>query len=330
MTLSIILSICAFLMSLLGTRITILALRRQQVPLTPLEVKNKKTKPAPSGGGVAVVMALIICLMVADIGYSIIFALFLLAALSLLGDLIGVPVWLRLLVQGLCVLVALGDMQTPLFGGAIAPWMDKSITVLLWLWVVNMFHFMDGIDGMTPTQMVTMAMGLCVLTVIDETFPTSLSTYALVTFSVGCGFMWWNWHPAKIRLGEVGTVPIGFLMGYLLLLGVQAGYGYAVFILPAYYVSDATITLIYRAYKGRPVWVRHSEYYYRQAVSKGRRHDTVVRYVFGVNLLLGLLATFSVINPELGPLYAGLAYMAVFMILGFFAYAPHNPHHEPF
>jgi UDP-N-acetylmuramyl pentapeptide phosphotransferase/UDP-N-acetylglucosamine-1-phosphate transferase len=330
MILTIILSICAFLMSLLGTRITILALRERLVPLTPLEIQQGKRLPVPTGGGVAVVMSLVICLMVAEVGYSIMFALLLLAALALLGDLIRLPAWVRLLVQVLSVLVALGDMQTPLFGGAIAPWLDKGMTLLLWVWVINMFHFMDGIDGMTPTQMVTMSMGLCMLTVIDETFPTLLSTYSLVTFSVGAGFMWWNWHPAKVRLGEVGTMPIGFLMGYLLLTAIQAGYGWAAFILPAYYVSDASITLLYRLYKRRPVFVRHSEYYYRQAVSKGRRHDTVVRYIFGVNLLLMLLAVFSVINPELDVLYAGLAYMAVFMILGFFAHAPHNPHHEPF
>lgn len=330
MTFSILIAITAFLLTLLGTRLTILTLRKKQVPLTPLQIQQKKTLPAPTGGGVAVVMAMIICLLVADIDYGIVLSLFLLAALSLLDDLIGVPGPVRLLVQVLSVLIALGVVNTPMFGEVFPLWADKAIMVVLWVWVINMFHFMDGIDGITPTEMICIGFGLCLITVINDSFPTPLSTYSLILFSAGCGFMWWNWFPAKIRLGEVGTVPIGFFVGYLLVLAINAGYGYAAVILPAYYISDATITLMYRAAKGKRMLAKHSEYYYRAAVSKGRRHDTVARYVFGINLLLILLATFSVINPELSPFLTGLAYMAVFMILGFFAYTPHNPHHEPF
>lgn len=330
MTLLILLTISAFLMSLLGTRITILALRKQQMPLTPLQLQQKKTLPAPSGGGVAVVMAMIICLMVADINYAIILSLFLLAALSLLDDLIGVPGPVRLLVQVLAVLISLEVMPHLFFGGLFPGWLDKAIILVLWVWMINIFHFMDGIDGITPTEMICVGIGLCGITIVNGTFPTSLSSGSLILFAVAWGFMWWNWHPAKIRLGDVGTAPIGFFVGYLLLLAIQAGYGYAAAILPAYYVSDATITLLYRASKGRKMWVRHSEYYYRKAVSTGRRHDVVVRYVFGVNLLLILLAIFSVINPELAVFFMGLAYMAVFMILGFFAYTLRNSTHDPF
>jgi UDP-N-acetylmuramyl pentapeptide phosphotransferase/UDP-N-acetylglucosamine-1-phosphate transferase len=330
MTFYIVLALSAFLLSLLGTRLTILAFRKQQRPVLPFPLQMSKPRPAPSGGGVAVVMAMIICLLVADVDYGIVLSLFLLAALSLLDDLIGVPMPIRLLVQVLCVLIAFGVVDTPVFGGMLPSWLDKAIVVVAWVWFMNLFNFMDGIDGISPTEMIGISMGLCVITVMTDTFPTMLSTYSLVVFAVGSGFLWWNWYPAKIRLGEVGTVPIGFFLGYMLLLAINAGYGYAAAILPAYYISDATITLIYRASKGKRMWAKHSEYYYRKAVSKGRKHDTVARYVFGINLLLILLATFSVINPEISLFLLGLAYMAVFMILGFFAYTPHNPSHEPF
>jgi len=329
MTLTIILALCAFLMTLLGTRLTILALRKKQVPLTPMQIQQGQRQPAPSGGGVAVVMAIIICSLVGDVDYGIVLSLFLLSALSLMDDLIGLPSPLRVLVQVLCVLIALGVVSTPAFGLGFPLWVDKAIVVVLWVWLINVFHFMDGIDGITPTQMICIGMGLCVLTVIDGTFPAPLSTYSLVLFAAGCGFMWWNWFPAKIRLGEVGTVPIGFFVGYLLLLAINSGYAYAAAILPAYYLSDATITMISRAYKGKKMWGRHSGYYYREAVKQGQRHDAVTRCVFGINLLLILLATFSVIDPELSPFLVGLAYMAVFMVLGFFAHTTHSPPHEP-
>ncbi|NCY25491.1 MAG: hypothetical protein EBX37_11750 [Alphaproteobacteria bacterium] len=329
MTISIILALSAFLMTLLGTRITILALRQREAMLGVAQLPGSAKKPAPSGGGAVVVMVLIICLLVADINYGVVLSLFLLAAVSLLDGLIAVPLLIRLLVQLLAVLLSL-ELVPPLFAGVLPGWADRTLVAVLWLWCINLFEFMDGIDGITPTEMVCIGIGLTLVAVFSDTFPSMLSTYGLIVFAAGWGFMWWNWYPSKIRLGEVGTVPIGFLMGYLLLLAAQQGYGYAALILPAYHISDATLTLLYRAAKGKRIWAKHSEYYYRTAVGKGRRPDTVVRYVFGLNILLILLATFTVINPELAIFYVGLAYMAVFMILGFFAYSPHNPRHEPF
>jgi len=326
-TFYIILTFAAFLLSLLGTRIVILAWRQRPAMLN---ARGQLHKPTPRSGGVAVVMALIICLLIADIHYAVILAMFLLAAVSLLDDIIGVPLPVRLLVQLLAVLIVLSVVPIPVFGGWLPGWADKAVTAMVWLWFINLFDFMDGIDGMSPTEMIGIGMGFCLITVIVGAFPDPLSVYSLIIVAAGWGFLWWNWHPAKIFLGEVGTIPIGFLLGYMLLLASLSGYGYAAAILPAYYLSDATITLIYRAYKGKAFWGVHPDYYYQHAVRKGRRHDTVVRYVFGVNLLLVLLATFSVLNPELAILHLAIAYMAVFMILGFFAYTAPNPHDEPF
>ena len=95
-------------------------------------------------------------------------------------------------------------------------------------------------------------------------------------------------------------------------------------------MSDTIATLGRRIYQEKPLWKPHSQYYYKNAVHHGRRHDSVVRYILGVNLLLGLLAVYSVINPDMAIFYVAMAYMSVFMILGFFAYTPYNPNHEPF
>lgn len=323
MTFSILVALSSFLLCLLGTRITILALRQRAAMLALPGEKEK----VPTGGGVAVVMALVIGLLVADLPYAVALSVFLLAALSLMDDVIGVPGFVRILVQLLAVLIPLSMME-PVFG--LPPLLDKGLVVVLWLWCINLFDLMDGIDGITPTEMIAVGMGLALVVIVADAFPAPLARYGLVLFGVACGFMWWNWYPAKIKLGEVGTVPVGFVVGYLLLLAVREGYGYAAAILPAYYFSDATITMLYRVSKGKQAFRRHSEYYYRAAMSKGRRADTVTRYVFGLNMLLILLATFTVIDEELAIFYVGLAYMAVFMILGFFAYSPHNPRHEPF
>jgi UDP-N-acetylmuramyl pentapeptide phosphotransferase/UDP-N-acetylglucosamine-1-phosphate transferase len=330
MTFYILLALSAFLLSLLGTRLTILALRKRTVLLDLPNLRSNHKTPTPRGGGIAVVMALVICLLVADIDYGIILAVFMLAAVSLLDDLINVPAPVRLLVQVMAVLIPISMNHVPLFDGFLPVWLDKTVTAIAWIWFINLFNFMDGIDGISAVEMICIGLGFALITVIVGIFPVPLGVFGMVIAAAGCGFLWWNWHPAKIFLGDVGSVPIGFLLGYLLLIAATSGYAYPAAILPAYYLADGTITLLRRLWQRKKIWMAHSEHYYQKAVRHGRRHDTVSRYVFGVNLLLILLATFSVIDPEFNLLYLAVAYMTVFMMLGFFAHTPHNPHHEPF
>lgn len=330
MTFYIILSLSAFMISLLGTRLAILAFRKRALPIDPASLRADYKKPPVPGGGIVVAMTLIICLLVADISYAIILATFMLAAISLLDDLITIPLPVRVLVQVLSVLVALSVMHIPTFGGLLPMWMDKGVTAILWVWFINLFKLMDGIDGIAATEMIGISMGLCLITVMSDTFPSSLSTYNLIIASAACGFLWWNWHPAKVLLGESGSIPIGFLLGYVLILAATSGYGYAALILPAYHVSDATLTVIRRLYNGRKLFISHSDHYYQRAVKSGRRHDSVARYVFGINFLLIFQATFSVIDPSLAVFYVGLAYASVFMMLGFFDHSKHDPNYEPF
>ena len=335
MTFYILLAFSAFLITLLGTRLTILALRQRVVPIEPASLRAGYKKPPLTGGGIAVVMALIICLLVADINYCIIFSMFLLTAIALLSDLIDIPLPVRLLVQLLAVLLVVNVVPIPNFGhifSATFPvWLNKSITIILWMWFINLFSLMDGIDGMSPMEMICIGMGMCLITVLSGSiFPDTLSSYALIVVTAGCGFLWWNWHPAKILMGEVGSIPIGFLLGYLLLLTITSGYPYAAAILPAYHVSDATLTAIRRLYKGKKLFTPYPDYYYLRALRSGRKQDAVVRYIFGINFLLIFQAVFSVIDPALSIFYVGMAYATVFMLLGFFAHTAHDPHNEPF
>jgi len=306
----------------------LLALRKRTVLIDLPNLRSNHKQPTPKGGGIAVVFALIICLLIADIHYSIVLSILLLAAVSLMDDLIQVPPFVRLLVQVLAVSIPLTTMA-PLFGGMFPKWLDHAIVGALWIWFINLFNFMDGIDGISGVEMCCIGIGLCLISVFLGTFPNSFAAYSLILASAGFGFLWWNWHPAKIFLGDVGSVPIGFITGYLLLLAAKSGYVGAAFILPAYYLADSTLTLIQRIGHGKKIWVAHSEHYYQKAVRRGRRHSTVARYICGVNLLLMLLAVLSVLDRDLEGLYVALAYLAVFLLLGFFAHTGPNPHHDP-
>jgi UDP-N-acetylmuramyl pentapeptide phosphotransferase/UDP-N-acetylglucosamine-1-phosphate transferase len=319
-TFFIILGLSAFLISLLGTRLTILALRKRAVLLDYPNFRSNHQTPTLCGGGIAVVMALVICLLVADINYGIILAVFMLAAVSLMDDLVGVPLVVRLLVQALAVAIPLSLMHAPVFGGWLPGWLDKGLTAIMWLWFINLFNFMDGIDGISSIETICIGVGLCLIIAITGAFPNHLFTYSLIVASAACGFLWWNRHPAKIFLGDVGSIPLGFLLGYLLLMAATSGYLFPALILPAYYLSDSTITLLKRAWQRKKIWQGHSEHYYQQAVRAGWSHDAVAWHILGINGGLITLAVLSVLDRNLAVVHLALAYMAVFMLLDFLAH----------
>jgi len=329
MTFYIVLSLSAFLISLIGTKLTILALRKRTLLLDIPNARSNHKVPVPKGGGFAVVTALIICLLVARLEYSIVLFVLILAAVSLLDDLIGVPAPVRLLIQIIAVVVALSGMPNLLpADGLLPPWAGKMLIGIMWVWFINLFNFMDGIDGISAAEMISIGLGLCFIASLFGDFPSSLAIHSLITASAAFGFLWWNRHPAKIFMGDVGSVPIGFLLGYLLLIAFSHGYYFAALILPAYYLSDGTITLLNRLWRREKIWQAHSSHYYQKAVRKGMPHDVVVRYIFVLNLVLVLLATLSTLYPSLGTLYTAVAYLLVAMVLDFFAQpaeAPHGP-----
>ena len=111
------------------------------------------------------------------------------------------------------------------------------------------------------------------------------------------GFLWWNRPPARIFLGDVGSIPLGFLLGWLLLKAAAAGHWAPALILPLYYLADATVTLLRRAVRREKVWQAHREHFYQQAVRHGRDHGAVSAAVAGANLALIALAALALVHP---------------------------------
>ena len=100
------------------------------------------------------------------------------------------------------------------------------------------------------------------------------------------GFLPWNWSPAKIFLGDVGSVPLGYLLGWLLLMAAGQGLWAVAVILPLYYLADATLTLLKRGLRGEKVWQAHREHAYQRAVQGGLSHAAVALRVLAGNLAL--------------------------------------------
>jgi UDP-N-acetylmuramyl pentapeptide phosphotransferase/UDP-N-acetylglucosamine-1-phosphate transferase len=278
----------------LGTRALIPLLRRAAVLDRPNE-RSSHNIPTPRGGGIAVIGAALaawLVLVAAGAAPATLLAVIAgagaLAAISWIDDLRDLSPSVRLGVQ--CAAVALGVLaalpEGLVFQGWLPAPLDRAAAALLWLWFVNLYNFMDGIDGMAGSETASVGIGLALFAVIGVGHDPALAALAAALAVAAIGFLVWNWAPARIFLGDVGSVPLGYLLGFLLLATASQGYWRIALILPLYFLADATITLLRRLLRGERVWLPHREHFYQQAVRRGLGHAAVVRRVIVASAVL--------------------------------------------
>ena len=267
-------------------------LKARQIMDMPNE-RSSHTLPTPRGGGLATSPVTIALLLMMGWKYHHLptallgLGALVLLAVSWLDDRRGLPAGPRFLVQAVMVAGGMAAIDAPVLTGALPLWLDHVLAGLGWLWFVNLYNFMDGIDGITGTQTFSLGLGLAVVATLAGADP-HLIPAGLVLATVGIAFLHFNWHPARMFLGDSGSIPFGFVLGGLLILLAAGGQLAAALILPAYYVADATITLVRRALAGEKVWQAHRKHFYQRAVQGGRSHDQVVRLIGLGNM--GLIA----------------------------------------
>jgi UDP-N-acetylmuramyl pentapeptide phosphotransferase/UDP-N-acetylglucosamine-1-phosphate transferase len=283
-----------------GTGAVLHLLKKRAILDHPNERSSHAT-PTPHGAGLALVPVVLVAWSMAaalagtlTLYGSLFAAALVLAAVSWRDDLRGLGALPRLAVQAAAVAVGMAVLPGPgaVFQGLLPEWLDLVAAGFLWLWFINLFNFMDGIDGLAGTEAACIGAGLYFVTMAGA-WPGEVGLYALVIAAAALGFLQWNWHPARIFLGDVGSVPLGYLIGWLLLGAAAHGLWPAALLLPLYYLADATLTLLSRLRRRQVIWRAHRDHYYQQAVRRGLGHDTVVRAVLGVNLVLTVCAVVS-------------------------------------
>jgi UDP-N-acetylmuramyl pentapeptide phosphotransferase/UDP-N-acetylglucosamine-1-phosphate transferase len=281
--------------------------------------RSSHDTPTPKGGGLALVAVVLAAW--ASTGIYLESGTFLtwvlpgvalvLAGLSWVDDLRGLPQVIRLAVQVTAVTAILLLKPTPeeFFQGLLPPVLDTLLAGIIWVWFINLFNFMDGIDGITGIETIVIGVGVALTGVGTTAFLGGILAAA------AAGFLKWNWHPAKIFMGDVGSVPLGFLLGWLLLDIAGSGHWTVAMILPAYYLADATITLVCRALKGEKVWQAHRQHFYQQAVQRGLSHANVSTKIAFLGFLLVNLAWLAKHGWSLPALSIALALTITFLFL---------------
>lgn len=280
-------------------RLLIPFLRNRQILDRP-NARSSHTVPTPRGGGLGVIAVLLPALagwMIwaeEPIGstISVLGGAVLLVAVSWIDDVKGLGPLPRLGAQLLATAAMLGPAI--LLSLTVQPMLSLVLLLLViaWIWFINLFNFMDGIDGITAVETLICAGGTAVVALTFDRVDF-LFAPAMIIAAAALGFLIWNWHPAKVFLGDVGSVPLGFLIGWLLLSLASKGAWAAAIILPSYYLADATITLLRRLLRGEKIWQAHREHFYQKAVQAGRSHAQVSSAVGLAGLALIALAWWS-------------------------------------
>lgn len=271
--------------------------------------RSLHTRPTPHGGGLGIVAAVLCTGLVTGVSPSLLAAVLLLALISMLDDWRPLPFWSRLIAH----LLAAGSVV--FLHGEIG-WPVLIVTTVLIAWATNAYNFMDGADGlagsMTAIGFAAYAAGFW----LGGESRLALLSLAIVVSSLV--FLRFNWHPARIFMGDVGSVPVGFLAGALGWYGVVRGIWpvWFPFVVFSPFFCDATITLLQRALRGERVWQAHREHYYQRMVRMGVGHDRMCRRWAVAMLAAGFVALAGRALPEPGGWLLACGWLVALGVMG--------------
>jgi Fuc2NAc and GlcNAc transferase len=281
-----------------------LALRRRLLDL-PNE-RSSHTEPTPRGGGLAIVLSFLAglvalaCLEAGSLSSALFRALLgagiLVAVVGFVDDLGHVRARWRLLAHfaaAIWALACLGEFpgrdESSLL--VASGWIGAAVATVYLVWLLNLYNFMDGIDGIAAVEAACVSLGAALLHA--WTGHPGLAVVPLCLGAAAIGFLYWNFPPARIFMGDAGSGFLGMTLGVLSLhAGVVApSHLWSWLILLGVFVTDATVTLLRRLIRGERVYEAHRSHAYQNASRRMGGHLPVTLAVAVINVLwLGPIA----------------------------------------
>lgn len=306
-------------------------LRRYALARSIIDIPNARsshTIPTPRGGGVAIVLSFLLALpaLAVDglLAWPIMWAMLGagagIAVLGFLDDHGHIAARWRLLghfAASVWALYWLGGLPAiTLFGFRLdLAWLGNILAVLYLVWMLNLYNFMDGIDGIASVEAICACLGACLLYWLGG-FESLIVAPLLLAMAVA-GFLYWNFPPARIFMGDAGSGFLGIILG---LLSLQAAWIspellWVWLILLGAFIVDATVTLIRRLLRGDKVYEAHRSHAYQFASRHYGRHLPVTLAVAAINLLWLLpLAACVVLWSLDGALALTVAYVPLVLL----------------
>lgn len=319
-------------------------IRRWALEKAILDIPNERSShlcPTPRGGGLAVSMLLAGSCVALLFGstqrawpelYAILAGLVLISAAGWLDDIRSVPNRYRFAVQILSAALVVfsgnrwGALTIPAFGQISLGWLGIPASLVWIVGLTNAYNFMDGVDGMAGAQAVAVGFGWAVLGWMFE-LPEAL-VLGLVTGGANLGFLFYNWQPARIFMGDVGSTTLGFLFAVLPLSAARADDRLAVMglLMVWPFVFDTLFTFLRRLKNREDVFSAHRSHLYQRLVISGYSHRFVT-LMYGCFSLTGWILGFAWLIgvPEGGSAVISCIPALAVILMSFVAHTTSSP-----
>ncbi len=286
-----------FVLSIVATGMV----RKYALRKSILDIPNERsshTKVVPRGGGLAIVVVFL-CALIAtavldlitpQIAAGLLCSSLIVAVIGFIDDRLNVAVSIRIFAHvcaTIILLFSLGGAPAISFGWLVVstPWVLNLLATLYLVWMLNLYNFMDGIDGIAATESITVTLSVSVLLHLNG--GADFATITLTLAAAALGFLLWNWPPAKIFMGDTGSAYLGFMLAALSVttevLGLLDFWVWP--ILLGIFTVDATVTLLRRLIRGERIFEAHRSHAYQHAAQRLASHKRVTLAVAIINIV---------------------------------------------
>ena len=268
-------------------------IRATRLPMDHPNARSLHTSPTPRVGGIGIMVGVLISftLIQAPLLLPFILGAFVLAAISLLDDYKNLPVHWRLLAH---VVVAVACvLMLPSMSGV-----SLLVASLAIVWMTNLYNFMDGADGLAGGMAV---IGFGALAVAAwGAGANDLAMFCAAIAAAALAFLRFNFPPAKLFMGDAGSIPLGFLAASIGVYGTAQHYWPPLFPVMIFspFILDASVTLLKRALRGEKIWRAHHEHYYQRLVRMGWSHKKMTLAAYAFMLFCAMVGLAYLQQPE--------------------------------
>lgn len=291
-----------FVLVVLCSNLIIYSVREFSIRKKILDIPNNRSShslPTPKGGGLSIVIIMIVTiillscedLIAIDITMAMIIGLIIVSLTGLVDDLINLSVWKRVLAYLTSISISLyfvgglDDISINNYSVHLS-YAGYLASLFFLFWLVNLYNFMDGTDGFAAIQTISVSLFICYLLFMLNDMPLFILFFCLIVSTTV--FLFWNWFPAKIFMGDVGSCSIGFLFGLfavytasrdLISLSVWV-------ILLSPFIGDATFTLLKRILKKEQWYKAHNSHAYQKIYQSGYKHNELAFSLLVLNIII--------------------------------------------
>ena len=267
-------------------------LRRGYLPMDHPNERSLHATPTPRIGGLGIMAGVLVATMWLADGalLPVVLGAFALAVVSVLDDVRGLPVRVRFLAHFVAAagcLLALGLTGWALLAGTLAA-----------AWMTNLYNFMDGSDGLAGGMAAIGFGALALAAWLGDA--SGLAAFCAAIAAAALAFLRFNFPPARVFMGDAGSIPLGFLAATLGILGARQHVWPWLFPLLVFspFIVDASVTLSRRALRGEKIWQAHRSHYYQRVVLLGASHRQLALAAYALMLAMAGLAFAQLFLPQ--------------------------------